>query len=81
MMRTLVLAGIGAAALLAATAPAHADDWRWRHDDWRDHHWHEHWRPAWRPWAYAPPPPVYYAPPPPRYYGPPPAAYYGYGAP
>ncbi len=78
LMRTLVLAG--AVALLAAGGTAHADDWRWRHDDWREHHWHEHYRPEWRPWAYAPPPPVYYAPPPPRFYGPP-GGYYGYGVP
>lgn len=87
-LRNLVLAGAGAAALLATGVPAKADgDWGWQRDEWRERHWHRGYRPEYRPYAYvpppiyyAPPPPLYYAPPPPpRYYGPPPGLYFDFG--
>jgi hypothetical protein len=95
-VRNVLLAGIGATALLAVALPAHADGWRdgGRGGDW--HHggaWHGGWHGGhdgwhdrdWRVgrWAYGYGPvyrPWIYAPPP-VYYAPPPIPYYGYGAP
>ena len=89
---TVVMAAAGVFGVLAANAPARADEddygGGWRRHEWREQRWREHeWRErAWHayappPLAYAPPgyyaPPAYYVPPPPpSYYAAPPTAYY-----
>jgi len=84
---TAVIAAAGVLGVVAASAPASADedghDGGWRRHEWREHQWREQREQEWRErqWrAYAPPPlayapPGYYAPPP-AYYVPPPPAYY-----
>ncbi len=72
-----VLAAFSAAALLAATAPAHAEGDRFgrsgdgyrreehRDREWREREWRErHWRPEYRPYAYGyvAPPAIIFAP-------------------
>ncbi len=65
---TAVMATVGVLGMLAASAPARADehDGGWRRHQWREHQWHaQRWREhhgharAWH--AYAPPV-AYYAP-------------------
>jgi hypothetical protein len=77
-LRNFILTAIGAVALLGATLPASAQEWRRDRHEWREHAWREHeWREhrGWRPGYYAPP--TYVAPPAYDYYAPPPT-YYGY---
>jgi hypothetical protein len=78
---TAVIAAVGVLGMVAASAPARADDddyGGWRRHEWREHEWREHqWREGWH--AYVPPPVVYAQPPyysaPPVYYAPPPVYY------
>ncbi len=87
--RTAVRATIAVAALLAAAAPARADDDGWRQDQGRHGEWHHGDRDdEWRhnshgEWGYNPPrfaptwnAPFAYAPPPYYYAAPPPPVYY-----